>query len=493
MLGTLNSPRSLNMPPSFSRSPDMVDRFEESAALVTAELARFVPKDVQSLVFASPVSTRSTDLSLVWHPVYRHKHRLVIGMKAMTDLLADALKGCLRIWPSFRQFGHAVYGIPIDRVLVVPVGCGREIEEGRFDTPFVETERDDCVFVFGPLSRLAGHAVAYQWQLGYDIIRPLIAFMKAAVQAGFHTNVPRHHKVFLIVQWMSWVLSLRWLHLYCLQRTLTEFVVANRIRKIGSIHEMHPHARVVWKVAAGYAATGYTVQHAGFTEGKRWLFPLEAEREAGLGLPDTFFVFHEQVGVLLQRHYPKTQFRLGCSRRYAQWRDQKDLNLDLPGYVLFVGALPQFDNHIIIMALKRLLEEGVSLQPPRVRLHPSARIDPKLRWWLHRREKQGQVAISREATLIEDLAGASVVVGMGSTALQEALVSGRPVVQLTHPEFLEYLDLRGIEGALQVDRHAFFPGVLTTYRGTKVDRVGARKRLGLSQPIVTYCQLFAAA
>jgi hypothetical protein len=36
---------------------------------------------------------------------------------------------------------------------------------------------------------------------------------------------------------------------------------------------------------------------------------------------------------------------------------------------------------------------------------------------------------------------------MSTTVLEEALLLGCPVVQLTHPDYLQYIDLQGIKGA----------------------------------------------
>jgi hypothetical protein len=127
-----------------------------------------------------------------------------------------------------------------------------------------------------------------------------------------------------------------------------------------------------------------------------------------------------------------------------------------------VTALPSFDNAIVKLAQSR-----VSL-PSRLRPHP--------------------VVSAPAASLEEDLSGAIAVIGLGSTVLQEAAASGIPVVQLTHPDYLEYLDLADIPGVIRILHSDFSEDTLK--RLPAPDAEEARRRFGSAHDEVTYQRLF---
>ena len=99
--------------------------------------------------------------------------------------------------------------------------------------------------------------------------------------------------------------------------------------------------------------------------------------------------------------------------------------------------------------------------------------------------------MSSGRSLDQDLQVAIAVVGMGSTVLEEALVMGRPVVQITDSRFREYLDLEGLSGVSRVAYKNFSSSTLDSHPPLDRPPLEARHRLGLTHPEVTYDHLFA--
>lgn len=236
-----------------------------------------------------------------------------------------------------------------------------------------------------------------------------------------------------------------------------------------------------------HLAKGYTVQHAAVTSGKRWYFSHPEERESGLVLPDVMYVFDRQIEQLLKPHYPATEFRLGCSSRYECWKDTQP-RAGTGSYYLFAGALAGFDNDVLLSTLRRIVENGCTL-PLKVRLHPHAQVKRGMRRWLLSAERQGLVLVSRDTPLLTDIEGSIGAVGMSTTVLEEALLMGKPVVQLTHPWYLQYIDMDGIRGAVKKD-WMLFSSADVPKDGLGVDSESMRERLGLNQQVVTYKELF---
>ncbi len=465
------------------------DPFEALAARCVTSVAERVSQDVRFLVFSSPVCTRRTDVSLLWHPVYRNGHKARLLLKALAAFPLDLAKGVLRLAPPFRQYGWCVSGEIDDRVLVTPSLCAEEVTPGQYRTPYVASQADDALYLFGLRSSFGGGAKTMRLRLLADLARPFFVLARATLGAALVVSGPWFEKVLIWLSWCSWLVSLRWLELIALHRNLSAFVKRNRVARIGCIHEMHEHARVVWDVASRHGARSCTVQHAAFSKGKRWLFPSPDEVDAGLALPDVFYVYENQIVEMLQEHYRGTTFVLGSSSRYSQIREAEPFEAAGIEYYLFATALPSFDNDVVLGSIKRILAQR-SPGRIRVRLHPAAQLVPFIRSWLRSAQRSGTVEVSSGTSLNQDLQHAIAVVGMGSTVLEEGLIMGRPVVQIAHPSFRKYLDLEGLPSVSRVDYKKFSNSTLESLPPIDRPPLEARRRLGLTQPEVTYDRLF---
>jgi hypothetical protein len=263
---------------------------------------------------------------------------------------------------------------------------------------------------------------------------------------------------------------------------------------------MNSIGRTIWAVASRHGIPGRALQHAEVTSGKRWYFPLPDELVASdaegicVRLPAELVVYDSRLAEELAPHLLGVRFRLGCSRRYAQWKNAVPAPPCAGGAALFVGALAPFDNDVVLEALARIAATSPLPHALAVRLHPAAEIPPARARELAQLEASGAVEISRGRSLSDDLVRASVVVGMSTTVLEEALLSGRPVVQLTDPAYLTYIELAGVSGAVRLDREALDAATLTAATTTDSAAIAAgaaeiSARLGLAHPVVTHAAL----
>ena len=471
------------------RADEGDDPFEALAARCVTSVAERVPSDLRFLVFSSPVCTRRTDVSLLWHPGYRNGHRIRLLLEALASFLLDLSKGILRLAPPFRKYGWCMSGEIKDRVLVAPSPCGEEVTPGQYRTPYVASQPADALYLFGLRSSLGGSARTMQIRFLEDLARPFFVLARATMGALPVVSGPLFDKVLIWLSWCSWLLSLRWLELTALHRNLSAIVERHHLTKVGCVHEMHEHARTVWDIASCQGAKSYTVQHAAFSKGKRWLFPSQDEVDAGLALPDVFYVYDNRIVEMPQAHFRRTTFLLGGSSRYEQLRTADPFMAAGKEYFLFVTALPFFDNDVVLESAKRVLAKGTQ-HKLRFRLHPAAQLSPRARSWLRSVQRSGTVEVSSGSSLNQDLKGAIAVVGMGSTVLQEALIMGRPVVQLSHRDFREYLNLEGLPGVCIIDDREFSNSTLESIPPPGHNPIEERHRLGLTHPEVTYDRLF---
>tara|TARA_Y100000031_G_scaffold17880_1_gene18382 strand:- start:314 stop:1603 length:1290 start_codon:yes stop_codon:yes gene_type:complete len=428
---------------------------------------------------------------MLWHPGYRKNHSTKLFIELLLSMFLGSLKGIIKLTTNLKPFGYAVYGKVGDSILVVASTCGTQSSEGEYKTSYVETVKDDALFVFGSFKSCGTNSVKIKSLPFTEKLILIYSLIKSGFCASARLDCKIFDKILLLLEWLSWSLSFRWLQDYYLEKSLSETVNKNNIRKIGCIHEMHFYARVVWRVAKKYKAKGYTVQHAAFSDNKRWYICFPEEIENGLELPDVIYVYSSRVSNVLKQYYEKTELYLGCSTRYAYWKDV-DRSQKEGQYYLFVGALAGFDNDVLIATLQRLLRNSTEVIPVMLRLHRFAELSYGARRWIRSSIDKGDICMSKgDSSLIADLESATVVIGMSTTVLEEALLLGRPVVQLQHPDYREFIDVSGVEGVMKRDYRTLLAKDLIDASTLKVDHMEMRMRLGLQNEIIDYKRLFA--
>lgn len=466
------------------------DDFEQLAAKFIAVVVQKTPKKLVSIIFASPLSARSPDLCMLWHHGYRNKHSFKILIDQLGTIAVNSFKGFLQLIFNIKPVGYALYGKIDDTLLVSPAALGQITDDDQYKTAYVSTKKDNAVFVFGSANNCGKKVEKVAGLKFKDKLLRTCLLINGGIHAFFLVKGSVFEKMLLLLEWFSWVVSLQWLYDYYLERSLSEVVEKYRIKKIGCIHEMHSYARIVWRVASEYGAKGFAVQHAAVTSGKRWYFCYSEEIQRGLKLPSIMYVYNKGVIELLKPHFDITQFKLGCSSRYVHWKTVRENN-NRGKYYLFVGALAGFDNKILFELLKRLADIQKSPLPIKVRLHQCAITTKAFRSWLETSENNGVLEISRNTALNDDLNSAITIIGMSTTVLEEALLLGRPVIQITHPDYLKFIDLEGIQGAITIDYDKLSAQDLINMPNAEVNSEALKEKLGLSEEEVTYNRLFS--
>ncbi len=467
------------------------DPFEWLSARFIGITAQLVPTHLQSLVFSSPLSARSTDLYLIWHPGYRQQCAGRIYLGLCYALLKGFLKGVSKLIFNPTTQGYALYGRIKNSLLVVSSVCGEESRDARFQTPYIRTAEDDALFVFGSLRELGARAIPCRRLRTLFQLAACLKLLQAGIRAGIRADGPVIDRLILLGHWVAWVTALDWRSLLLLEDSLAHVLEMNQVTKLGCIHEMHAYARIVWRLAARFGAMAYTLQHAAITRGKRWYFAYPEEQKAGLKLSDVFYVYDERTVSLLRPWFPETRFLLGCSPRYAKWVTCRPTPPPAGGCVLFAGGLANFDNEVLVNALKVLSRGGLGPGRVKLRLHPQAQLKAGQKWWLSRLKAKGLVTLSEEADLAKDLSEAKVVIGMSSTVLEEALLAGRPVIQLCDDKYLLFVDLKGVQGVKRVHWGELKLETISSCTAPDAAQI-ARGWLGLTHPVVTYHRLFEA-
>ncbi len=467
-----------------------LEDFENISARFIAEAVRSAPEDLVPSILASPLCSRSPDICMLWHPGFREKYKIPLFFKNIFSIIPSALKGLMKLFYNLKPYGYALYGKLNGSLLVIPSNCGYESSSGEYKTNYVSSDTDDALFVFG----LTGTCGKGEIPVKEVALKDKFLFTLALVKSGFYAYFKNGGDFFdsslLLLNWLSWSLSLNWLSDLYLKNNLSEIIENYSVKKIGCIHEMHSYARLVWKVAAKFKCKKYTIQHAAFSRGKRWYFYCPEEKDSGLELPDIMFVYNKRVADVLKLSYNNTYFPLGCSNRYAHWKNVGTAS-GKGEYYLFAGALAEFDNNVLFTCLSSLLDTSNERIPVRLRLHPHAKLSVGFKRWINSAIKKGIVCLSKNTSLKTDLEKAIAVIGMSTTVLEESLLLGRPVIQIQHNDYLEYIDLDGVEGVVKKNYKDIRCRDLLNMSELNVNCGEMKARLGLELPVITYKRLFA--
>lgn len=471
--------------------PEQLD-FERLASQIWRGAAEKLSGDARLLASVSPLSVRVPDSRLVWHPGLRARSRGVLVRSLLGEAFGAVARGASKLLRGGVRFEVASMGTPGGGVLVMPSALGSVDADGCFHTSYVKLDPAREALVFGSVGSCGAGATPMLVGAG-ELVFLAVRLKRAGLSAAARAKGPVGDRFLLLLEWLVWVAALRFAHDLALSRALDARFSCGDVSTVGCVHEMNSIGRTVWAVAAKHGIAGRALQHAEITSGKRWYFPLPEELDAGVALPDEMVVYDSRLAEELAPFLPGVRFRLGCSARYAFWRGVAPRSSVAGGVVLFVGALARFDNDVVLASLMRVANAQPS-SPLVVRLHPAAEVPPACARALARLEAVGTVEVSHGVSLADDLARASVVVGMSTTVLEEALLVGRPVIQLVDDTYLTYIELADVAGATRMPHAALDAAVLARAAATSPETiaVGAAeitRRLGLANPVVTHAML----
>ena len=75
--------------------------------------------------------------------------------------------------------------------------------------------------------------------------------------------------------------------------------------------------------------------------------------------------------------------------------------------------------------------------------------------------------------------------------MEEALLLGRPVIQLVNTDYLEFINIEGVQGAIRKGYSELCPDDFINISNILVDHEKMRECLGLEQPLINHKRLFA--
>ena len=266
-------------------------------------------------------------------------------------------------------------------------------------------------------------------------LETLVSMLKLLRAVLFDSSPQGRHEIEAFRLNLIWILGGYWVHLLVLEKSLRKILKSSDFKLVHCVHEFHPHSRVLWKVAEELNIKSSSILHAPMEREKLWLFPSEQERKAGLKLPDNLALYNQQDEKLLSSTVALTEsnIKFVCGPRFKDWKEKNALEANEMPTLLFVSSIAQWDNHTVLKALFQLADEGSNFDLL-FRPHPNALLSPEDSLKLSQLIKDNKVSYSK-GDLLESIRNSQIVLGMCTSVLDEALLLGRPAINLKSDEF----------------------------------------------------------
>lgn len=474
---------------------------EQVFAGYAAALAQALPEELRVLAFCGPASFREPEIEDCWHPRFLNESALVSLARIAPKFFRSLVAGLRRV--LLGRFGELTFYSGSDSsVIGITPASICTIENGKMETAYCHPE--DAGAISWMVFEDAGEA-RDEFCSRLHVVKKLGSFLRAWARVSFSHALLEPDVAVASLLTLSCILRLHWVCLLAFGLRVEKILKQRRPRAVFCVHEMWPWSRVVWDVLRRNGIAGVTIQHASITRSKLWYFPMPVELNAGFATPDTFAVFSEKEQSLLTSYYPNsTSFPLTCGSRYAYLKEQKMFRgstskhqavgaLSVGGFVLFVSSVPWWDVEVVLSAAQKLsvMDHGTGNREHEtwnilIRLHPRAVVPRRWQQWLKAAQARGDIHVSKRR-LREDLEAAAVVVGMNSTALEEATIMGRAVVVLEDSRYLSFATTLGMHCAVSA---LSWQSIEATVAAADDAFVAAgRNALGIDLPVVRLSEI----
>ncbi|MBN1354303.1 MAG: hypothetical protein JW994_06515 [Candidatus Omnitrophica bacterium] len=421
------------------RAKKLIDR---AAELNTSLAEKLKSSGLSFLPWVSPIGSRSPEETEAWHPSYGKNFLSRIG-KYIFCIARSLAKGTW-YFLTYKGFGYIYINEANDILLVIPDEITDHSPGGK--TSYLsEDERfgiDKIVFSRSKRMDRGFTSLSY-----FKKIKIFTAIASAITKDVLEKIRKRKADVYytdVLIIFLEWFLSQSWyLHidLYLFVKGLVSSGAP--YKALAAVHEMHFYSKLIWQVAKEESLLAVTGQHAMVIPEKLWYFPHRREIDAGVAVPDVFFVYSETTKEMLKKNYPdSTEFPLCYSPRFKQWKDIAKIPQppkDMKGreYVLFVGGLTPYDTAILVEAIDNLLKIGQETANIKIKMrpHPHARVRMRDKIWISKASRLRSIELSN-GSLADDLEKSLVVVGAYTMVLRQAALLGLPVLSVQSDKYM---------------------------------------------------------
>ena len=469
--------------------PEEGTRREAAMGRFTARFAMGLPETWRVVAFCSPASFRDPEADNVWHP-FMIRNGFTALVKDQIPMMFRAIAGGLRRFLTKRFGSYRVIDKRNASILGICPATLCRVQGDRVATTYCTPEDAEHIswLIFDE---------SQTQRRPYPISRIRILFRWGTMlSAWWHATRERNRApgaqaddiaASLLV--LRWIFGFSWVNKLMLAYHLDYQLSIRAFDRIYCVHEMHPHSRIVWGIAEERNTGSVTVQHASIARSKLWYFPTTEEIAGGLKTPREWAVYCRRTRDLMAAFLPgETRYRFVCGPRYAHWKDVSPVKITPTEMapVLFAGSLPWWDNVVVLEAAKKLLDSPPGGRTVQVRLHPAAILPKRWKQWLDQMTRQNRLSIST-GDLSDAVGDATVVVGMNTTVLEEASLTGKAVIVLSSDDYLSFSNNLGTNVPVRRFSWETIEETISTTESRFEDSVArGREQLGIDRTVFSF-------
>lgn len=401
-------------------------RVENHWGLFSVEYSKNLPTKLARYAYLFPSSCRNPEIESFFHPSLRLK--AILGHTTRTP--RSLIRGIDAI--SRSRFGRFSYykGQNESIITVVPkVLC--KTDENQVTSAYL-CEKDQ---------------IETSWLIFEEGLKTNSEFGKIeALTLYFHfltslfltlfkkpSHIPFSDWMAAFLANLNWGLSCYWSDKISLERYTSELLSKNnKIKTIHCVHEFHPHSKVLWAIAERSNIKSCSIEHASNEREKLWLFPTVDEVKHSHPLPSSLFVYNEKHKKWWDEIFKgAVNYKYACGPRFSKWKEVSKLSPNSEKTILLVTSQSWWDNEVVFQSAEKLLQTNFDLT---IRLHPFAQLRSEQRKWLENKISQTRLKVDK-SDLMDSIKDHSIIIGMCSTVLDEALLLGRCAIKVDHDEF----------------------------------------------------------
>ena len=321
-----------------------------------------------------------------------------------------------------------------------------------------------------------------------EVFKLLIYFLVSLSKTLFKkpADIPYSDWIGALSSNLTWCLSCYWSDKIALEKFTTNFLKTRYISHIHCVHEFHPHSKILWKICSTNKIKCSSIEHASNEREKLWLFPTQQEVMNNHPLPSLLFVYNEKHKQWWHDIFDDlVNFQIACGPRFAKWKCSNNLLPYKSNKVLLVTSQSWWDNEVIFQTIEKLLDSNFELT---IRLHPHSQLKKWQKKWLSNKLKNTRIEVDN-SPLEKSISNHSIILGMCSTVLDEALLMGRCSIKVEHDEFSSLGSSLSFSININDISEESINSIFSTYEDRRVELIKiSRSSFGLEHAEASFCQ-----
>ena len=401
--------------------PEYTRKLENELSQYTVEIVKNKCK-YSWLFWLAPTCYRDAEGEIFWHP---YSDKKIYKILLFLRLITSVIKGINKFINS--KYGSVTfYNNESKSFGLIP----KLLTRRKYYSSYIDDKQANSLdwIVFNQ-NKKRTISLVDKYYLLTICFRLILDIIVAVVKLS---NISFNSKYVATLLNLEWILSLRWVHYYYLDIDIRKIFISKHYEIVFCVHEMHPHARILWRISNQYECKSITMQHASIHRNRLWLFYMRNELSVSPPLPKVFCVYSNMIKNEIVKYYnDDVDIVVASSLRFNYLRDlyvQNELRSDVVKKITLVSSVSWMDIEVVLRIMEKvkfinsILREGIKIV---YRPHPTAKPTFGQKKRIKRLLRNKIINLDKDE-LVDSIHCSDLVMGCNTFTLLEANIAGTP-------------------------------------------------------------------